>query len=171
MLRERRAAVAACAAAGVLPLAYWLTADLSHDETSQQHEWFFVLLFSAVLLAMGLGMLTVADRLAGRAATRAAVFVGVVLSAASLTNIVEDGLKVEPAFLVFVAELAFLLLGCLVLAFLILVGEQGSGRLWAALPLATVVGILLYVEVGGPLLAVTWAGAALVCGLRQKTLA
>jgi hypothetical protein len=169
MLRDRRAAIAACTAAGALPLAYRLMADLSHDETSQQHEWFFVLLFSAVLLAMGLGMLTIADRLSGRAATRVAVFVGVVLSAASLTNIVEDGLGVEPGFLVFVAELAFLLLGCLVLAVLILIGEHGSGRLWAAVPLATVLGILLYVEVGGPLLAVTWAGAALVCGLRRRS--
>jgi hypothetical protein len=45
--------------------------------------------------------------------------------------------------LVFVVELGFLLLGCLVLAVLILVGEHGSSRLWAA-------------------------GASLLCGLRQE---
>jgi hypothetical protein len=167
-LRDRRAGLAACAAAGVLPLAYWLVADLSRDETSQQHDWFFVLLFSAVLLAIGLGMLTIASQLASTAAIRTAIFLGVVLTAASLTNIVEDGFRVEPAFLVFVAELVFLLLGCLVLALLILVGEHGSGRLWAAVPIATILGILLFVELGGPLLAVTWAGACVLCGLRQE---
>jgi hypothetical protein len=95
-LQDRRAAVAACTAAGVFPLAHWVTADMSRGETSQQHQWFFVLLFSAVLLAMGLGMLAIASQIAGPAATRAAVLLGVVLAAASLTNIVEDGLKVEP---------------------------------------------------------------------------
>ena len=151
-------------AAGVLPLAYWLVADLSRDETSQQHDWFFVLLFSAVLMSMGLGMLTIASRLASPAAVREAVFLGVVLAAASLTNIVEDGFGVEPAFLVFVGELLLLLLGCLVLALLVLVGEHGASRVWRRCPIATVVGILLYIELGGPLLAVTWAGAALCAG-------
>ena len=91
------------------------------------------------------------------------MLLGAVLIAASLTNIVEDGLHVEPAFVVFVAELALLLLGCLVLGLLILAREPGSRRLWAAVPVMTVGGILFYVELGGPILAVTWAGAAALC--------
>jgi hypothetical protein len=81
---------------------------LSRGETSQQHEWFFVLLFSAVLLAMGLGMLAISGQVASRPATRTAV------------------------------------------------------------PTTTVGGILFYVELGGPVLAITWAGAAVLCGPAEE---
>ena len=159
----------ACIAAGVFPLTHWLVAHSSRGEASQQHEWFFVLRFSAVLLAMGIGMLAIASQVASPAATRTAVVLGVILTAASLTNIVEDGFHVGPVFLVFVAELVFLLVGCLALALFILAGERGSVRLWAAVPIATVGGILLYVELGGPVLAIAWIGAAVLCGLRRPS--
>jgi hypothetical protein len=94
--------------------------------------------------------------------------VALVSTAASLTNVVEDGFGVEAAFFAFVAEMLLLHLGFLTFGFLILFRESGLGRLWAAVPPGTVVGILLYVELGGPLLAVTWLGAALGCARSQR---
>jgi hypothetical protein len=73
-------------------------ADLSRDETAQQHEWADVVLFSALVLAIGVGVL-----------------------------------------------------------------ERGARRLWAAVPPATVLSVVMYVEIGGPLLLVTWACAATAC--------
>ena len=168
VLSDRRVGAAACVAAGVLPLIYWSVADLSHDATSQQHEWSIVLLFSAMLLGLGLGFLAVAGRLSGSHAIRTARFLAIVFAAASVTNLVEDGLRVEAAFLIFVVELLSIHLGCGVLAFLILTREHRSGRLWAVVPIGTIIGILLFVEAGGPLLAVTWVGAALYA-LRQPS--
>jgi hypothetical protein len=166
LLDDRRAAVAICVGAGAIPFVHWMVADLSRDETSQQHAWFFVIFFSAVVLTIGAGMLVVAHEAPTPGAPRAAWFVAGMAVAASVTNLVEDGLGLDQAFLVFVAELLLIQLGCVALAVTILVRERGFGRLWAAVPLATVVAILLYVELGGPLLATTWLAAALASGFR-----
>jgi hypothetical protein len=91
LLDDRRAAVAICVGAGVLPLVHWMVADLSRDETSQQHEWFFVMFFSAVVLTIGAGVLVVAHEAPTPGASRAAWFVAAVAMAASVTNLVEDG--------------------------------------------------------------------------------
>lgn len=111
-------------------------------------------------------MLVVAHQVPVPGDSRAAWFVAGAALAASLTNLVEDGWGLDQAFFAFVVKLLVLLLGCVVLAVTILARERGLGRVWAAVPLATVVGILLYVELGGPLLAATWLTAALACALR-----
>jgi hypothetical protein len=170
VIADRRVAAIACAGTAVLPLLHWLVADVSYDATSQQHEWLFVLFFSAVILVFAPGFLAVAGRVSSRGARRAADLVAVVSVAASLTNIVEDGLGVEAAFLAFVAELLLFHLSCLGMGFLILLRESGLDRLWAAVPVGTVAGIVLYVELGGPLLAVTWLSAAMGCVLSRPVL-
>ncbi len=125
------------------PIVHWMVADPPQDETSQQHEWFFVVFFSAVVLVIGAGMLVVAHQAPVPGASRAAWFVAGAALAASLTNLVEDGWGLDQAFFAFVVELLVLLLGCVVLAVTILARERGFGRVWAAVPLATVVGIML----------------------------
>jgi hypothetical protein len=62
MLTDRRVAAVACAAAGVLPLAYWLIADVTYDESSQQDQWLFVLFFSSVIFVFAPGTLAVAGQ-------------------------------------------------------------------------------------------------------------
>ena len=148
---------------GLVPFVHWSVADLSHEETTQQHEWLFVLFFSAVVLVLGAGMLVVAHQVPVPGALRTARFLAFVAVAASITNIVEDGLHVDAMFFLFVAELLAFQIGFAVLAVLIVTGGKGASRLWAVVPVATAAAILLYVDLGGPLMAVTWLVAALAC--------
>ena len=152
---------------GLVPLAHWSVADLSQDETTQQHEWLFVLFFSAVVLVLGAGMLVVAHQVPVPGALRTARFLAVVSVAASITNLIEDGLRVEAMFFAFVAELLAFQIGFAVLAVLIATRGKGASRLWAFVPIATAAAILLYVDLGGPLMAVTWFVAALACLVRR----
>jgi hypothetical protein len=168
LLGDRRAAAGICVVVGMVPFVHWSVADLSHDETAQQHQWLFVLFFSAVVLVLGAGMLVVAHQAPVPGALRTARFLALVAVAASLTNLVEDGLRVEAMFFAFVAELLALQIGFAVLAVLIVVRGKGAERLWAVAPIATAAAILLYIDIGGPLMAVTWLVAALACLVRPR---
>jgi len=80
----------------------------------------------------------------------------------SVANVFEDGLGIEGVFFLFVLSLLIIDLSLLALVILLAVRERGGGRLLALVPAGTLLAIIFAVEVGGPLMLVTWLGAAFV---------
>ena len=140
---------------GVVWLAYWLVARPTADVSASQGQWANVLLFSGLILAIGVAVLLLAP-LDGRpivaSAARVAVS-GAVLSAAA--NIVEDGLRVEAAFYAFVLGSLVMLCGLAGMTILLV-----RDRALVLAPAATLAALVFFVAAGGPLLFAGWVGAA-----------
>ncbi|MGO4258239.1 hypothetical protein [Marmoricola sp. RAF53] len=88
-----------------------------------------------------------------------ALLIGAVLAAA--TNVVEDGFGVEEAFVVFALLTGVQLAALVGLAVALGVDVRGPRRFLALAPLASAIGVILYVRAGGPILLGTWCLAAL----------
>ena len=154
--RATRAALFALVGFGVF--AYWLVANPGFDTSPTQGEWPYVLAFSAIILAIALAVMQFARFAGGSVAFRASLVVaaGAILSSAA--NVLEDGLKMEWAFLVFVMGTAIILFGLLMLT--IAVAARRGQRYFALVPIGTMAGLLLFVTAGGPLMLATWLVAA-----------
>ena len=142
--------------------AWWVATDPSHEQTETQGEWPYVVAFSGVILLLGLALPRF-SRLAGdRLAFRASLVVagGAVLG--SVANVFEDGLKLEWVFFVFVFSLLLIDLGLLALVIVLAVRGRGDRRALALVPAGPLLAIIFGVEVGGPLMLVTWIGAAVL---------
>lgn len=148
------------ALAGVSSFAYWILADPGPDTIST--EWRYVLLFSLSLLALGVALPVFGSMVGGRFATRVSLVAGSAAVFGSVVNIVEDGLGVEWAFWGFVAATAIQLLALLVLTVVVALATRNRRRWWALVPAGTALAILLYVQIGGIIMLVTWLAAAAV---------
>ena len=146
--------------AGASSFAYWLWADPGPDTIYT--EWRYVLLFSLSLLALGIALPVFGSMTGGRYAARVSLIAGSAAVFGSVVNVVEDGLEVESAFWGFVAATALQLLALIVLTVAIALGARGRRRLLALVPAGTALGILLYVQLGGVVMLVTWLAAAAV---------
>ncbi len=147
---------------GVAFLAWWVVADPSHEISDTQDEWPYVLAFSGVILVLGIAVPLYA-RLVGDALVRRVSLVvagGAFLG--SVANVFEDGLGIEGVFFIFVFSLLLMNVGLIALVILLARRGRGGRRLLALVPAGTLLAIIFAVEVGGPLMLVTWLGAGVV---------
>src|SRR4051794_37548167 len=162
-VRRREPALAAfLVLLGIGAWLHWSITDPSFDQTEAQSEWVHVLAFSALVLALACGAAALGRALSGARSVR---FLTITLIAAgtlaAVTNIVEDGLGVEKAFVVFALLTGVLLLALIGLATVLGLKVRGARRLLALAPLASAIGVVTYVHAGGPILLCTWCAAAI----------
>ena len=147
-------------ALGVGAWLHWSITDPSFDTTEAQSEWQHVLGFSALVLGLAVGAAALGRTLSQTTAVRRLAQILIttgVLSA--VTNVVEDGFGVDAAFFAFALLIGIQLLALVGLAIALGLSVRGPRRLLAAAPLASAIGVLLYVNAGGPILLCTWCGA------------
>ncbi len=146
---------------GIGAWLHWSITDPSFDQTEAQSEWGNVLAFSALVLALAGGSAALGRALSGARSVRRLTMTLIAAGAlAAVTNIVEDGLGVERAFVVFGLLTGVLLLALIGLATALGLMVRGARRLLALAPLASAIGVVTYVQAGGPILLCTWCAAA-----------
>ena len=145
---------------GIHGLIFWVVAHPATQATFIQRQWPNVLWFSALLLSLGIAVLVFGRMAGGRAAVRWAAVAAAAISLASLVNIVEDGFRIEEAFLFFVLCTATFEIALIALTVVIARTPQARYRLLALVPAGTLAAILFFVAGGGPILLVTWLVAA-----------
>ena len=125
-------------------------------------EWSTVLSFSAALCGLAFALPTYARLVGGRTVFRASLVPAAGAALGSVSNILEDGLQLEWAFWLFILSLAITDLG--LFAFTIVVAFIGRGRrrLLAAVPAATLAGVLLFPVGGFVLMVAAWVAAAVL---------
>jgi hypothetical protein len=154
---------------GIHSLIYWLVVHPTPGVTPAQ-TWPNVLWFSALLLSLGGAVFAFARMLPGEAIRRWATVALVAISVASLFNVIEDGFRVEIAFLFFILSGLAFDIALLALAIAIARTTQDRYRLLAVIPTGTLVAILFFSSAGGPILLITWiiaAAAAVLAPLSQ----
>lgn len=142
--------------AATTSLAYWLAARPTHDASDQMSQWPYVLFFSGLLATMAIGLIGFMSSTGHRVAARPGYVATAALLAASLFNIIEDGLDVEAMFFAFVAATLTALIALLVMAGILLLSPRGSQRLLALVPGGLLVGMVLFVEVGWLVMPAAW---------------
>jgi hypothetical protein len=148
------------AVVGIHGLVFWVVVHPSTQSTYAQRQWPNVLWFSALLLSLGIAVLVFGRMVGGRAVVRWATIAAAVVSLAGLVNIVEDGLRVEGAFLLFVLCTLTFNIALITLTVGIARSAPDRYRLFALVPAGTLAGILFFVAAGGPIFLVTWLAAA-----------
>ena len=139
--------------------------DPGHQIPEAPSNWFGVLSFSALLIALAFALSTFARLIGGRVVFRVSLVPAVGAALGGVTNILEDGLHIEWAFYAFVLSLAIIDLGLLAFTVVVAFTRRGGRRLLAAVPAATMAGVLLFPVVGGILILPAWiAAAALALG-------
>jgi len=156
----RVAAAVYFACVGVTFCAWWIVTPPSHEGSASMQEWPNVLVFSGVLLLLGVAVPLWARVVGDVRVVRAALVVAGGFLLASLANIVEDGFGVDAAFFAFVLGLIVTNVGLVVVTLMLARRGPGRRRLLALVPLGALLAIVLAVEVGGPLMLATWLGAA-----------
>jgi hypothetical protein len=121
---------------GIAFFVFWAVAHPSFEMTASMTEWPQVLWFSATLFVLALALREFGLMVGGARVGRWAGIAGAGAGLSSVANIFEDGFGIDAAFFGFIA-------GTLTLV-----------------PIGTVIGIVLFVVVGGPVMLVTWLGAA-----------
>jgi hypothetical protein len=144
---------------GILWLVSWVVPP-SFEMTPSMAKWLVVLLFSAALLSLAVALPVFGRMVVGPPVVRSATFAGAVASLMSVANIFEDGFQIEWVFFVFVLGLLTLDVALLALTIVIAWRAPGRYRLLAAIPAGTLVGILPFPFVGGPMMLITWLAAA-----------
>ena len=115
-------------------------------------NWFGVLFFSALLIALAFALPTFARQIGGRIVFRASLVPAVGAGLGGVANILEDGLHLEWAFWLFILSLAIIDLGLFAFAIVVAFTRRGRGRLLAAVPAATLAAVLLFPVIGGVLM-------------------
>jgi hypothetical protein len=148
------------AGTGVAWFTFWYFTDPRTETIAEMQVWPRVIWFSAMLLLLAVALLTFGRMVGGRSSTRFATVAAATAGVMSVTNIVEDGFRVETMFLVFVAGLWILTLTLAGLTVTIARAEVGRRRLLAVIPAASLLGILLFPPAGGPIMLGAWLAAA-----------
>ncbi len=152
---------------GVASFVHWVLADPSRDVSYSQSQWGHVLLFSAAIAILALALPSLGKQfdtvVIGR--TSLAPAAGAALS--SLANIAEDGLQWSWAFYAFVLGAATMLVGLSALAVTIVLPGVSRCRAMVLIPLATMAGMVFYVQAGGPILLATWLAATAVTAVTR----
>ena len=154
---------------GVAFFAHWLVVTPSFEASPTQGEWPYVLWFSAIILTLAFVVPQFAQLVGGSFPFRASLVVaaGAVLSSAA--NVLEDGLKMDWAFLAFIAGLVIIYIGLLALTLALV--ARGRMRQFALVPAGTVAALVFYVFAGGPLMLAAWllAAALALVPLRERS--
>lgn len=140
--------------------AFWFVARPSTEMTAEMREWPNVLWFSATLLTLAIAVPVFGRLVGGATAIRLATIGGAGVALSSVANVLEDGFRIEAAFFLFVAGTLTLNLALLALTIEIARRPGVRARVLAVIPAGALVGILLFVAVGGPVMLVTWLAAA-----------
>lgn len=148
------------ALAGTASFAYWFVARPTTGMTAAMTEWPGVLAFSAVLLLLAVALPPYGRMVGGRGVARVSLVAGGGIGLASLGNVLEDGFRLEWAFLVFVAGVLTMLVALLVMSVGVIRNASGRDRLHALVPVGTVAGVAFFPWAGGPILLLTWLAAA-----------
>lgn len=155
---------------GIGLFAFWALTNPSFEMTASMGEWPRVLWFSATLLVLAVALVVFGRMAGGRWVVRLATSAGAGVALSSVANVLEDGLRIEAAFYVFILGTLILYVALLAMAIVIAMTLTGRDRLLAIVPAGTLAGVLLFVPAGGPLMLATWlaaAGAALVLARRH----
>jgi hypothetical protein len=144
---------------GFLWLVSWVVGP-SFEMVPSMARWLVVLVFSAALLSLAVALLVVGRMVGGPWVVRMAIIAAAAASLCGVANVFEDGFQIDSFFLVFVGGLLTLDLALLILTLLVARTAHGRSRLLALIPAGTLLGILLFPFVGGPLMLITWLGAA-----------
>ena len=125
-------------------------------------DWFRVLAFSALLIALAFAIPTFARLIGGHLVFRVSLVPAAGAALGGVSNILEDGLHLEWAFWLFVLSGAIIIVG--LSAFTVVVAFIGRGRrrFLAAVPAAATAGWLLAPIGGGILMSAAWLAAAAV---------
>lgn len=159
--RQETLLVAFLISLGIGAWLHWSITDPSFDQTEAQSEWGHVLAFSALVLALTGGAAALGCALSGaRSVRRLSLTLIAAGTLAAVTNVVEDGLGVENAFLVFIVLTGVQLLALIGLAIALGLTVRGPRQVLALAPLASAIGLIAYVHAGGPILLCTWCASA-----------
>jgi hypothetical protein len=162
----RAARVLLFATTGLAIFGFWFLARPSTEMTASMREWPQVLWFSATLLTLAFAMPVFGRMLGGPSVIRLAAIAGAGVGLSSVANIIEDGLRIDAAFFLFVA--GTLILDIALLALTVVIARTGGSNRWlAVVPGGTLVGILFLVWVGGPIILGTWL-LAVIGAMRQS---
>jgi hypothetical protein len=145
---------------GVAFFVFWAVTHPSFEMTAAMTEWPNVLWFSATLFVLAIALPVFGRMVGGRLIVRLSSIAGVGIGLSSVANIFEDGFGIDAAFFGFITGTMVLNVSLIILVVVIARTMPGRSRLWALIPLGTVTGILLFVVAGGPVMLVTWLGAA-----------
>jgi hypothetical protein len=145
---------------GILLFVFWVVARPSFEMTASMTEWPNVLWFSATLLSLAVALPVFGRMVGGQMVIRLASIAGAGVGLSSVANIFEDGFQIEGFFFLFILGTLTLDVALLALTIVIARTALGRYRLLAGIPAGTVAGILLFVVAGGPVMLVTWLGAA-----------
>jgi len=137
-------------------------ADPEYTDPVSAADWFAVLSFSAGLFTLAVALPVFAGLVGGRIVRRVALVPAAGAALAGLANLFEDALHWGWAFWPFIVGTAATMLG--LVAFTIVVATLGSGRhrLLAAVPAATLVGVIAFESGGGVLILAAWLAAAVI---------
>ena len=124
------------AVTGIEPLVLWIVAHPTSQVTAQQGTWPRVLWFSATLLLLGIAVLVFGWMVGGKAVKRWATIAAAAVSLASLANLIEDGFRVEEAFLLFVLSMATFDIALIGLTVVVFRTAPSRYRLLAVIPAA-----------------------------------
>lgn len=154
-------------------------ADPEYMDPESVSDWFAVLSFSAGLLALAVALPMFARLIGGRVVFRVSLVPAAGAALAGVGNLFEDALHwAGPpgssgwAFWLFVLGTAVTLVGLIALALVVAVVGRGRRRLLAAVPAATLIGLMLFESGGGVLILAAWlAAAAMALGRPARTVA
>lgn len=123
-------------------------------------EWPTVLWFSATLLSLAIALPVFGRMIGGQQVVRRASIAGLGVGLSSVANIFEDGFRIDGFFFAFIMGALVMDVSLLALTIVIARTFSGRDRLLAIIPAGTVAGIFLFVAAGGPIMLITWLGAA-----------
>lgn len=157
------------AVTGVAFFAFWAIERPTYEMTASMTSWPTVLWFSSTLVLLAVAVFAFGWMVGGRWVVRLASIAAVGLAVSSVSNVLEDGFRIEAAFFGFVLGMLTQQVALAALTLVIARTASGRDRLLAVVPAGTVAGILLFVVAGGPLMLATWliaAGAAVASARR-----
>ena len=136
-------------------------ADPEYTDPGTVSDWFAVFSFSVALLATAVALPLLARSTGGgQAVLRVSLIPATGAAIAGLGNIIEDALQVGFAGWIYGIGAGLMGLGLIVFTLAIAVAGRGRPRLFAAIPLATLVGWSLFESGGGVLILAAWLVAA-----------
>ncbi len=142
-------------------------ADPEYMDPESASDWFAVLSFSAGLFALALALPMFARLIGGRVVYRVSLVPASGAALAGLSNLFEDALHwAGPvgssgwAFWLFILGTALTGIGLVAFTILVAVPSSGRRRLFAAVPAATLIGVMLFESGGGVLILAAWLAAA-----------
>jgi hypothetical protein len=140
--------------------AFWIVARPSREMTDAMREWPQVIWFSATLLTLAVALPIFGRMVGGARVVRLATIAGLGPAISSFANVLEDGFRIDAAFFLFISGTLILDVALLALTIELARRPDLRTRMLAAIPAGALAGILLFVEIGGPVMLVTWLGAA-----------